>query len=365
MKHLKPRQEYIDRYDRITVEACRWRENFHRNSKPSKELLKKATERQYRMVDEIALHYDLLYTTIQWYEDKEKTINQWIENDTRKDELYENANAPQGIRCLKCNSLTTQTSKILYDHFDGQKERILFMYDCPNECVPHRAIFDNGEEYKIKPRLCIKCNSVMDRNSERIENKKVITTETCTKCGHTETDELDLTVKEEKPLDPNYEKDRERFCLSGENLSKNLKEKSQLEGMAQFMDKLKEKEKHKEEHKIINDLKKLTVVALENLLIPLCEKAKYVKFQFGTPDISKDLLLPFIVHEANPDRVDRVSSHDLQKIIKKAIEDTNWRLMSDGISYRMGILSGRLRAYEREEDLMELAKQKLKKASNL
>lgn len=36
--------------------------------------------------------------------------------------------------------------------------------------------------------------------------------------------------------------------------------------------------------------------------------------------------------------------------------DTNWRLMTDGISYRTGILTGRLRAYETEEDLLRLVK---------
>ena len=107
----------------------------------------------------------------------------------------------------------------------------------------------------------------------------------------------------------------------------------------------------------VDSLKKLTIVALENLLVPLCKKAKYIKFQFGTPDMGKDLIVPFTVHEANPEREDLASSHDLKKLIKKALEDTNWRLMSDGVSYRIGILTGRLRAYEREEDLLKLVKQ--------
>ena len=31
-----------------------------------------------------------------------------------------------------------------------------------------------------------------------------------------------------------------------------------------------------------------------------------------------------------------------------------WRLMSDGIHYRLGLLGGRLRAYEREEELVTI-----------
>lgn len=362
-KYLKTRQEYIDLYDLLTVRDCRWRENFHKNSKPSEELAKQVSEKFYEGVTEMALHYDLLHATIKWHEGKESRISEWISRDTEKDELYENAEAPRGIRCLKCKSLTTQTSKILYDSHEDKGDRILFTYDCPNECVPHRAFFNDGEEYKIKPHLCPKCKSILERSSERIEDKKVITTETCPSCGHVETDELDLTLKEEEPLDPDYEKDRERFCLSGEALSKNLLEKSQLESVAKFMEKWEEKEKHKDEYDEIEKLKKLTIVSLEELLIPFCEKAKYVKFQFGTPDMGKDLILPFTTHDANPERIDLASTHDLQKIIKRAIDDTNWRLMSDGISYRMGILSGRLRAYEREEDLLELAKRRLKKES--
>ncbi|HET7320221.1 MAG TPA: hypothetical protein VFI84_01380, partial [Candidatus Saccharimonadales bacterium] len=53
---------------------------------------------------------------------------------------------------------------------------------------------------------------------------------------------------------------------------------------------------------------------------------------------------------------DYTSRYTLKKTIQKALTDTNWRLMSDGISYRLGYLNGRLRAYEKEEDLVELVK---------
>lgn len=353
-KYLKPKQHYIDLYDRMTVDDCRWRENFHKNSKPSEELSKKVNEKFYRGVTEIALHYDLLYATIRWYEDKEKTINEWIERDTRRDGLYESAEAPRGIRCLTCQSSMTPTSKILWDSRDDKGDRVLFMYDCPKGCLPHRAFFHDGEEYVSRSHPCPKCGADLKRDSEKVEEKKIITTEKCSQCNFVETSELELTAKEGPAPDPDFEKDRERFCLSGERLANNLKEKSQLEGIARLVDEWKEKDKHKDEYDAIKKLKKLTVVALENLLTPLCEKAQYTKLQFGQADMGKDLILPFTVHDANPERTDLASSHGLQKILKKALTDTNWRLMSDGISYRMGILTGRLRAYEREEDLLKL-----------
>ena len=359
--YLKPKQHYVDLYDRLTIEDCRWRENFHKNWKPDKKARKKTDEKFYKSVAGVALHYDLLYATIHWHEGKESIINEWIERDTRRDELYENAEAPEGIRCLKCKSLVTPSSKILYDSHEDKVDRVLFMYDCPNECIPRRAFFHDGEEHKIKPRLCPKCEEFLNRDSERIENKKIVTTETCPSCGYVETDELELTERTKETPDPNFEKDRERFCLAGERLTRNLEEKHQLESMARLVDEWKEKDQHKDEYDAIKKLKKLTVVALENLLAPLCEKAQYVKFQLGPADMSRELVVPFIAHEANSKRADRASSHGLQKIIKKALKGTNWRLMSGGMSYRMGILSGRLCAYEREEDLLKLVKSRVDK----
>jgi len=129
------------------------------------------------------------------------------------------------------------------------------------------------------------------------------------------------------------------------------------------MDKLKEKEKHKDVYNKVAKLKKLTVVDLEKLLVPILKKASYIKFQFGQPDMGKDLFLPFTVQDAKSERKDLISTSNLNKLLKKALYDTTWRLMSEGTSYRVGILSGRLRAYESEEDQLKLVRLKEKKLS--
>ena len=133
-----------------------------------------------------------------------------------------------------------------------------------------------------------------------------------------------------------------------------------MEGMAKMVDDWKEKEKHKEDYEAVKKIQKLTVIDLEKVFTPIIETAGYVKLQFGTPDMGKDLFLPFSLHDAKTGRSDYDSSHTLQKLIKEAMVGTNWRLMTDGISYRLGILTGRLRAYEREEDLLELVRSKKK-----
>lgn len=48
------------------------------------------------------------------------------------------------------------------------------------------------------------------------------------------------------------------------------------------------------------------------------------------------------------------SQKEMKKLITNILENTNWRLMSGGVSYRIGIVSGRLRAYESEEETITL-----------
>ncbi len=349
IKHLKSKQEYIDLYDKFTVDSCRNTERICRSIKPPE----KVTQAQNEALTNLVLHYELLFKTMHWYENKEKTISEWMTRDEKKDRLYESEKAPTDIRCNICHYLVTPEDKIFYDGFDDKEDRILFMYKCSNGCKPKRAFFNTGEEYVIKPSLCSTCETILERTHERIDDKKIVTTDTCPKCGHAEIDEIDLST-EEKPEDPEYENDRSRFCLSGEALFKNQKEKANIEGLAKIMKDIEEKDKHKEEYQAVKELKKLTIVSLENLLLPLFEKSKYVKFQMGAPELGRDLIVPFTIYDSQSDRIEYDSIKDLKRLFKQSLEDTNWRLMSDGISYRMGILTGRLRAYEREEDLLKL-----------
>ncbi|MDD4111034.1 MAG: hypothetical protein PHS54_05770, partial [Clostridia bacterium] len=59
------------------------------------------------------------------------------------------------------------------------------------------------------------------------------------------------------------------------------------------------------------------------------------------------------------------SIFDLKKLLNNSLKKTNWRLMSDGVNYRLGFLSGRLKGYEGEEDILKLAgKTEIKKPLN-
>jgi len=355
--HLEPKQHYIDQYDKLTVERCRRLERTHKETSKEEikipkgeKISKKEAERAHVMAHNLMMYFE----TGEAYVRKEPTIQKWMDRDRERDELLESAQAPEGIECLTCGSVMEVTYKHLHDWEEGKPDRVLFMYDCPQGHLPRRTFFSDGEEWKHKRAVCPKCESELTRE-EKKKGDIITTTESCPSCDYINTTELDFSPKKEK-VDKNFVKDRERFCLSEKEGQKYIEAKGQLESIGQFMDELKEKEKHKKDYDEVDKLKKLTVIELEKLLAPVFEKQGYTKLNFGDPDMGKDLFLPFTVYDTKSDRKDRDSSFTLQKIAKEALKGTNWRLMSDGISYRSGILTGRFRAYEREEDLLKLVR---------
>lgn len=119
---------------------------------------------------------------------------------------------------------------------------------------------------------------------------------------------------------------------------------------------MEEKEKHKDLYDKVKELKKLKITELEELLVPVLEKAGYIKLSFKTPEVTKDVVVPFVVYDQRPDREGRASTYELEELLRKTLVDTNWRLMTDGTSYRLGMLEGRFHGYEREEDLLSLVR---------
>ena len=160
---------------------------------------------------------------------------------------------------------------------DSKKARVLFMYDCPNGCLPHRAFFDDGEEYRPKRHMCPKCK--IELKSTTYKNKNIfIVTDSCSKCGYKE--EMDFSSKKEK-VDKDFIKDRDRFCLTKGEGQKYADGKINIEQLKNLMDKIEEEDKNKELYDEVAKIKKLTAVELEKLITPVLEKASYVHLQFG------------------------------------------------------------------------------------
>lgn len=238
-KHLKDRQYYIDLYDRHTVERCRGMEKrYVEDDSPPRD--KKMSKEQDRAIREWAHNLMLTFEKGERYLNRDKTINDWMERDRKKDELYENAQAPDDIRCLTCRNRLTPTFKELWYETD-KPDRILFMYDCPNKCLPRRAFFNDGEEWRIKPHVCVSCGSPTTHTADD-DGTKLVTTYTCSKCGHVETDELVWSKKEEE-YDEHFAEDRDRYCLSEEEGRKFSEMKWSMEQAGRFMEEWEQKDK--------------------------------------------------------------------------------------------------------------------------
>jgi hypothetical protein len=165
---------------------------------------------------------------------------------------------------------------------------------------------------------------------------------------------MKLNEKPKKP-DQNYEKDRMHYCLGGKEFRENLFEvRRGIEQMAELGKELKEKEDNKPIYDAIKLIKKPKIAELAAMLKPVIEESGYIEFSLDKPEIAREVTIGFNCLDAQADRSDYDSRLTLQKIIKATLNKTNWRLMSDGISIRLGYLSGKLKAYEGEEALKKL-----------
>ena len=357
---LKSRQFYADLYDRHTVEKCRWWEQHpadieelkktYKEKYPDKEL----DERELLRASTAFSNVHLYFIKGERYLKKEETIREWMQRDEKSDRFFESATAPEDINCLTCGRLMFVSSRHNSSRGLDEGDRVLFFFDCPLEHLPRRAFYDDGDEFRRERPACPKCKTELVEE-DKSTDEKFVTIETCPNCDHTDTREIERTVGRS---DPDFDKDRARFCLSEKEGQEFISAKANMESMARLMDEIKEKEKNKEQYEAVAKLKKLKIIELEELLTPVLEKAEYIKFQLKNPEIMKDVVVPFVVYEKKADREECQSRKTLEKLIRTTLADTNWRLMTDGVSYRLGTLEGRLHGYEREQDLLKLAEKK-------
>ncbi len=242
-KHLKDYSYYNNLYDKFTVERCRRFEKYEeprerkstKNNKAKSKIKKKFT---LKVVFPTALYF----IKGDRYAKKAETIKEWMEGDKAHDQRIENTAAPKNILCPSCGSEMIIRMKDLQDDY-RDKKKVLFFLNCP-KCDKNKLIFEDGKNWECPPTLCKKCNSEMDKIDRKGE-RKIITTYKCPGCNYKEKDILDLDEKPEpKKIDPNFEKDCKRFCLSDEEGRKYVSQKERLEDFQKTLKDLTEKEEN-------------------------------------------------------------------------------------------------------------------------
>jgi hypothetical protein len=183
---------------------------------------------------------------------------------------------------------------------------------------------------------------------------------TCAKCGMSEAEVFDFGEKPE-PNDPDYVADRDNFCLNDEEGNEYLGGRESTERWEQERKEQIEREKLKPILDEIAKLRRLRIAEVENLLATALGNEGFAKFELGKPNVAIDVRVGFSVQDSKPGRSEHDSTKELGNLIIHSLDGTNWRLMTDGIEYRLGVLSGYIRGLESEKDLIELVRVRLKR----
>lgn len=350
---LKENLYYEDLYDLHTIELClKYGRDIYSKFKESKNSGKEEDWLK-------GINIVILSIKVSRFKERVNTLANWMAEDKSRQDKFDGAQEEE-LYCPNCNVLLEVFLKELYER-NTKNLRVLFFYKCPR-CNYREGRFDNGDIYQHTKTICEKCSGEI--NVEIKTNKRAdITTwiYTCSDCDYKKIEkddhkkwqqEYDSKKQKEKAL---LEKYRHEFCFSekeGKEVVNNL------EQLSDVISRIKENERKNQDPAIqkARKVNQLKVVELNKLLKSAIAKENYTELQFEKPDFSRFVSVPFIVQDEKSERDKYDSEKELKKLITKTLENTNWKLMSEGIRYRAGYLSGRLRCYEDDESLAEAIK---------
>lgn len=362
MEYLKPEQYYSDRYDLHTIETCmRHYSNLKIEMYQKRDELNDHDDETFEKEVHKMVSYFINTIKIDRFRYKKEKLDEWMDRDRQIQEKYDQATPLDNLLCHLCNSPTKVMMKDMFHAYD-ENAQVLFMYECVN-CEKRQAFFEDGSEWKPKEKLCPNCHTPVEEKAQK-DDRAITTTYWCNDCSHTDQDVLELTdnteFKEresrEKAL---LEKYRDEFCYTDEV---GLEAVHSFDRLIAFVKGMREKEKQDKDpvFQQARQLKKLRASKLQEIIRKAVESKGYMDLQFDKPELGKYVTIGFSVNDTNEEREEYDSRRALKRIITNSLKDTNWRLMTEGISYRIGILTGKLKAYERGEDLAELLKREQK-----
>ncbi len=160
-------------------------------------------------------------------------------------------------------------------------------------------------------------------------------------------------LKKEQDEYEKFEIDRKEFCLTDKEGEEYLEAERNLNQLNELMKEQKHKEENKTLYEKAANTERLNIFEAQKRMKDSVKKSKFTKLKFEDPNMGTDVTCEFRVYETNPDREEKQACKDLETLISEAFNNTNWKLMSDGISYRMGILRGRIRGLEKEKDILK------------
>ena len=359
MDYLHPKSYYEDQYDLHTIEQCLeyWGIGKKMQEKRSEF---KGTDEEFQRETLKVVSYMTNIFKIERFRHRAEQIGEWMERDRKIQEVLDTAIPPEDIPCRECSSDTLLTSKDLFDAFD-KHPYVLFMFECI-KCHKRQALYADGRPWHYEPPRCPKCGASLESTMKH-KRDTLTTIYTCTSCSYTRKDVDDFAksrkereVKEKRNTEL-LTKYRNEFCYS----EKDGREAIQgMDTLVRVVDEIKAKQKKEADpvYQQAMKLKKISIVEMEKLIVDAISPQKYIRFTLGQPAIGRFVEVPFTVQDTDNSRKEYDSQNELKKLIIKTLDGTNWRLMSDGIRGRLGVLSGRLKGLEQEDDLISTVKER-------
>lgn len=324
--YTKSDQYYEDAYDRATIEKM-------------KELEKQIPKPKKGNEFEVMKHrfkYDC-YGADRAY-DRAEFIRSLKEADQQKDKLIANTPIPRNVLCKMCYS------PMEYETVSFSEGKLIFFFKCLKGHLPKKAIYADGSEHYIKIKGCSYCAGPVETTKKQTKLKLTLT-DTCKLCGKIDIVEFEFPRKKPAIKD----EDRQKYCIRFIGKG-SLRQDMQL--ILDSEDALREKEvKYDYSH-----VEQINIVQLERKLSEELEKVQFVKFQFEKPKSGRWLTVEFSAQDFSS-RDERSSIKALKKTLSDLLFTTNWRLMSTDIYYKLGFLTGQIKGFSLEEDLIKIGKE--------
>lgn len=357
MDYLKDYSYYNDLYDLLTIKECinsywRLRDGMEKRRGELKEL----TDEEFKRDLNKMLNWHLYTVEGERHRQKKKKIDEWMARDKIQQDKYDNTPAPADILCSKCKVPMKSTLKQLDTPYE-KPMKMMFCFECP-KCKKRKWIMEDGSEWEHDPPKCSKCGKKAKSTVKR-KGRIITWTTTCLTCGHkdVDVDDFDKSDRERKEKEDKdrklLEKYRAEMCFDDKKGQEYIETMEAL----QVANVVHDEEMRKYDDPVVESalkLKKTKIADIEKKLAKAIEKESYTKLVFDKPEINEFVIVPFTVEDTDSSRSGRDSTSNLEKVIKNTIEETNWRLLTGSITYRMGYLQGRLKGYEREEDMIKL-----------
>jgi len=347
MEYLKDKSYYEELYDKLTVSECRSNVQLSKNmlAKDIKDKVELPKGYYLESVHQGVNKFEQYFFTGDRYLEKDGIVRQWMAKDERKDQLCKRP-API-VYCPKCSQKMVLMLKDVREDPLKDELRILYFYKC-EDCQQKKGLYNDSEPYIFESDICPKCKNILSNTSKKTAKKLTIISN-CDKCGYSQNRSYDL----DEPLieevnDPNFGKDRKRFCLSREEGEEYRVAKRNLMWL---MDNYKEQDEHKEAYEKAKNTKILTVAQISDILSEEFLKQGFGSLTISSPEIARGLIIGFTVQDTKADRSEYNSRKDIKKALNNCLKETNWQIMVEGFDYKLGILTGRLRGQESQEDI--------------